>query len=142
MKLSKYLLLLGMGIVFSSFHPFYLSVTNIKYNAHSKRLEMAVKLFTGDLEDALVKLNGKKIDLINGKNTEEIKKMISSYIKPRLIVKTEGREIEFSILGYEREEEATWIYFESPEISDFAKMTVEDTSTVILAKSEISGLSK
>ena len=57
-------------------HPFYLSITEMKYNDKSKSLEISCKMFTGDLEDALKKTTNKSVDLIHPKNKPETEKIL------------------------------------------------------------------
>ncbi len=114
-------------ILFGFKHPFYLSVTELKYNHKQMVMEGSVKLFTNDLETALQKLSGKKVDLINSKNTAEIAGLLSDYILKRLIIKVEGKIVKYKYLGYEREQEATWIYFESQKCNKPKQIILENS---------------
>jgi len=93
-------------------HPFYLGVTDIKYNAKEKTLQSSVKLFTNDLEEALGKLYKQKVDLINGQDKEKLNSLLSDYLKSRLIVKVNGKLQLFTFLGFEHEADAVWMYLE------------------------------
>src|SRR5688500_14334850 len=42
-------------------HPYHISVAEIKYNPKTQSLEIALKLFTDDLEETLSKLAGKPV---------------------------------------------------------------------------------
>ena len=39
-------------------HPFHTSMAEVEYNPETKRLEVALKLYTVDAETALTRLNG------------------------------------------------------------------------------------
>ena len=103
-----------LGFCFTLFHPFHLSVSDLKYNAKGKSIEASVKININDFELALQKLYDKKVDLINshGKEKEEINKLILEYLQKRFQLKCNGMEMKFDLLGYEREEEGVWIYLE------------------------------
>lgn len=93
-------------------HPFYLSVTEIKYNEKNKTAEIACKIFVNDLEDALKKTTGKNVDLLNAQNKEINQKFIKEYLDQRLLIKINGQVKKYEMIGYEREEDAIWSYFE------------------------------
>lgn len=103
-------LLLAVCTLYSFRHPFYMSVC--EFNWKDKELNASVKMFTNDLEDALRKSSGKKVDLINGTNKEELNALISEYIKKRLKVKINNEPLSFQFIGFEREEDAIWSYIE------------------------------
>jgi len=94
-------------------HPFYISVTEINYNADTKGLEISCKVFTNDLETALTKANGKKPDLYADKDKVMADKQIAAYINDHLSIKINGRQVALAYLGFERENEAVWSYLES-----------------------------
>jgi hypothetical protein len=99
-----------MAILFSFKHPFYLSVTDLKYNAKESTLEGSVKLFTNDLETALKKIHHKTIDLINPTDTALTQQLLEAYLEKRLSIKINDEEKKIDLLGFEREQEAIWIY--------------------------------
>ena len=100
-------------IMFSMGHPFYLSVCDLKYNTSTRKLEGTVKIFISDLEDALKRLENKKVDLIHPNNKNENLALFNKYLKNRLKLKTDNKNLTYELLGYEIEEESIWIYLES-----------------------------
>lgn len=109
---------------FSAFkHPFYLGVADLKYNATEKSIQGSVKLFTNDFETILKKNYKQPIDLINTKDKESIKKIITDYISKHFALKLNGELKPFTVIGFEREEEAVFTYIEfknceTPKIID------------------------
>lgn len=93
-------------------HPFYLSVTELKYNASKKNLEISCKMFTNDLENALKKTIGKPIDILNPKNKQEVENILFEYIKKNLSISINNKLVNLKYIGYEKEEEAIWTYLE------------------------------
>lgn len=85
-------------------------------------MQCAVKLFTNDLEDALKKITKGSVDLINIKDTVKVEKLLNTYISERLSLKINGKVRAFEFIGFEREEEATWIYIEYTKC-EFPKKT-------------------
>lgn len=94
---------------------------------YEKSLSTSVKMFTNDLEEALSKSTGKKVDLINGTNKEELNEWINDYIKKRLIVKVNGQSLGFQFIGFEREEDAIWSYIEYKNCPKPKKVIIENS---------------
>ncbi|MBS1636962.1 MAG: hypothetical protein JST26_13675 [Bacteroidetes bacterium] len=107
-----------LGGLLSSFapHPYYLGVTEIKYNSKTSVMELSMKLFTGDLEDALRKTTGKPVDLLNPKDKAEMYALLRDYIKKRFTLKINGNISDIHLLGYEKEEDAVWIYMQTSKV--------------------------
>lgn len=104
------------------FHPFHVSVTEINHNAPDKTLEISCKLFTDDFEGVLAKNFKTKVDLINPPNKASMDTLVKKYINSHLSIKTNGKPIKFSYLGYEHDKEAVFVYAEVenvPSVSVF-----------------------
>jgi hypothetical protein len=109
------------------FHPFYISVVEINHNASDKTLEISCKIFTNDFETTLGKNYKSKINLSNPKDKASTDKWINGYIKKHLTIKADNREANFSFLGFEKEDEAIYCYFEVSNISSVKKIDVTDS---------------
>ncbi|MES2726908.1 MAG: DUF6702 family protein [Bacteroidota bacterium] len=91
-------------------HPFYVSVTEIKFNKNNTAA-ISCRLFTDDLQNALFKLYKVKTSL-NKKDTA-LNAFLEKYFKERLVINTANKNLTLHCIGYEIEEEATWCYFEA-----------------------------
>ena len=96
----------------SPVHPFYVSVTEINHNSTDKNLEISCKIFTDDFESSLTKVYQSKVDLVNPNNKGKADKMIDDYISKHLQLKLDGKPVKFEFVGFEREEESVWSYFQ------------------------------
>lgn len=112
MLFLKNIILIGLFLFIGKPHPFYLSVTDIKYNDKNKSLEIACKMFTNDLEGALKKTTGKKVDLLNPKDKTEVENILFDYINKRLSINLNGKTQIIKYIGYEKEEDVIWTYME------------------------------
>lgn len=140
----KVLFLLAIIIVFSSFnlkdtstqhsltfekkHPFYISVVDIKHDAKTHNLNISVKLFTNDIESALKKTSRpgvtKTIDLLNPKNKPEMEQELMNYIQKRLFIEVNLKPTKLNFIGYEKEEDAIWIYLEIKKVNQPKKLKI------------------
>jgi hypothetical protein len=110
--MKKVLILVTIFFLTSFKHPFYLSVTDLNYNSRDKAVEGSVKIFINDLETALKNINKKNTDLVNVKDTAEVTRQLTSYLKNHLFLRVNGKDKPFKLIGFEKEEEAIWIYLE------------------------------
>ncbi len=126
-----------------------MGVTEIKYDQTEKAFHVSVKLFTNDLEDALRKTSGKSVDVLNPKNKVELDTILSHYIKDRLQIAINSKNVTLAYIGHEKEEEALWTYFEIKKITAPKKIAV--TTKLLydylpqqtnIVHAEISGLRK
>jgi hypothetical protein len=106
---------------FSPVHPIFVSVTEINHNPQDKDLEIACKIFTDDLETVLAKATGAKMDLFHPKDTAVTGKQINDYIARHLVLKIDGKPVSLHFLGFEREVDAVWSYFEVPGVANAPK---------------------
>jgi len=115
-------------LVFSFKHPFYLSVTDLNYSsASNKGLYGSVRLTINDLEETLGKLNHQTVDLINIKDSLATKQLLQNYLKPRLKISLDQRNVDYSCIGFEKEQDAIWLYIECANCKKPSHIKIENT---------------
>lgn len=97
----------------AALHPLYVSVTEINHNAKDKNLEISCKIFTDDFEKTLTNLHQQKVDLFNPPDKAETDRQVAEYVRKRLVIKLDGKDVNLSFVGFERENDAIWSYFEA-----------------------------
>jgi hypothetical protein len=127
----KGLFLCVIIIAFSSFnvlkHPFYICVTDIKHDAKQHSLNISIKLFTNDIENALKKTTAKHIDLLNPKNKPEMEVELFNYIKKRFTLNSNQKPITLNFIGYEKEDDVIWVYLEVKKIHQPKTLKINTT---------------
>lgn len=113
----------------SKLHPFHISMTEIKYNAEQKSLEIAEKLFWDDLEVELADYSKSKINFLKPSNKEELNKLVKKYILEHTDIYINGKKTILNYLGYEIEEDVAWIYIEVKNVP--APKTAEIKNSVL-----------
>jgi hypothetical protein len=108
--ISVFLLFQGL------FHPFYISLTEIKYRAGENTLEISQKVFWDDLELELTDLYKSKIDFLKPKDKADLNRKLKQYILLNNEIIVNGKKAELNYLGYEIEEDAVWFYLEAKQI--------------------------
>ncbi|MEZ4775940.1 MAG: DUF6702 family protein [Bacteroidia bacterium] len=102
-------------------HPFYLSVTEIDYNTDNQSLEVSIKLFTDNLNQALIK-QGNSPETAG--ETTDIQ--VQNYLKEKLVVTVNGKPVEFEFLGKEVLPDVTWCYLEGKNIPAIKNIKVKN----------------
>ena len=112
------------------FHPFFISLTELRFNPSSKKMEMSQKIFWDDLEVALGNHFGEKVDFLNPKDKAKLDRQIKEYLLSNNQVTVNGKLLTLNFLGYELEEDAAWFYLES-SATELPK-SVEVKNTILL----------
>lgn len=96
-------------------HPFYVGVAEVAYDQDDQRVEVAVKLFTDDLERALRETYQAPVLNISGMNEHEnTDSLIQKYLERNFHLRIHNEAIPLRYLGKEANADATWIYIFFP----------------------------
>ncbi|MDB5208524.1 MAG: hypothetical protein JWR72_3599 [Flavisolibacter sp.] len=104
-------------------HPFYVSVTEINQNSSAKTLEISCKFFTEDFEQAIEKAYKAQLDISLAKDKGSFDKFIPDYISKHLSLVVDGKQATLSYVGFEKEKESVYVYFEVSNISAVKNMS-------------------
>ncbi len=115
-----------LSIFFAFFHPYYVSVTELKHNAKAQSLEISCKLFADDAELALKKMSGERLDILNPSSKAQVNQLLSKYIPKHLKITVNGKAVVLQYLGYELESEAIWCYFEASGVKSAKRMVLDN----------------
>ncbi len=122
-----YLTYLYLSAQLAIFHPFYISVTDMVYNAGERRFEIAQKIFWDDLEVALGSKFGEKVNFLKPESADKLDQMIEMYLFQHNEIRVNGELIKLNYLGYEVEEDAAWFYIESEVVTEPKEIKVRNT---------------
>ena len=130
--LYKWLTIPLLGLVLMAgtpgrLHPFHVSVVEINHNPADSVMEISCKIFTDDFERILVKNYKSKVDLINPPDRKATDKLVYDYIKTHLLVKADDKSQTLSYLGFERDNDAIYVYVEITKIPAVKKVEVSTT---------------
>ena len=99
---------------FSRLHPFFVGVTDIAIKPNKKQFQVTLKVFTEDLQNAI--LHQQQVKFIADNVSAQNKLALYSYLKPRLTIGlVAGKKTQWvplKLLGWENQEEATYCYLE------------------------------
>lgn len=109
--LYKWLLIFS-GLLPAARHPLFISVTEMNYNQVDRNLEISCKIFADDFEKTLASLSHTKVDLTSPPDKAAADKMVAAYVKAHLQLKLDNKPVTLEFVGYEKESDAIWSYFQ------------------------------
>lgn len=109
-----------------AFHDFHVSITDINYNPKTNSLEIAVKIFTNDLEEALEGIGAPKLRMGTPREDKSTDSLLHRYLNHRLKINAGEIELELIYLGKEYEDDATWCYLEVNELDRPTDLMIEN----------------
>jgi hypothetical protein len=133
-------LLIG-GLIFNpatTYHPIFVSVTEIEHNAKEKTLEISCKIFTDDFEKALKATYKTYVDLLKPKDKNAMNKLVADYVQKHLLIKADGKPVALQFLGYEQDEEGIESYYQVNNIAALKKLDITDNILFEFKKEQIS----
>lgn len=105
-------------------HPFFIAVTEINHNAQDKTLEISCKMFADDLEQILEKDYKKQLDIAAVKDKALCDKLIADYVRHHLGLTVDGRAVQESYVGFEKDKESAYCYFQVNDVASFHKLNI------------------
>ncbi|WP_266204248.1 DUF6702 family protein [Pontibacter kalidii] len=94
-------------------HDYHASIADVRFNSRTQSLEVAVKVFMDDLENALSQRNKTKV--VYNPASEQVKKYITDYLAANLALEVEkGKPLKQKFLGSEEDADVVWLYMEVP----------------------------
>ena len=118
-------------------HPFYVSVTEINHNRETKSLEISCKVFADDLEDILKKNYKTTVDLTAQSQQAQNNRLVSDYFTRHLGLSIDGKPVRLSYVGFEKESESAFCYFEVPNVPALKTLQVSNSILQDLTSEEI-----
>jgi hypothetical protein len=105
-------------------HPYYVTVTELEYRPAQKELQIACKIFTDDLEDALKAETKKLVRFADEAQSKNLQELIQKYLQQHLKMEIDGKPVTCEMIGYEKEQEAIWSYLTVKNVNVFKSATV------------------
>ena len=109
-------------------HPIYVGVIDMNYDAPKRTMQLSIKLFASDIEDALRKQTKQPIDVIHPKNKAALDTLLIRYIKKRLQLTVNNLPTTLMYVGTEYETDGSlYTYIELQNITSPKTIAVNTT---------------
>ena len=98
---------------FSWLHEFHVSLTEIRYNPESERMEVSLRIFPDDMDRALMEHYGITSGLLTAQEHVAADSLLEIYLLELFRIDLDGAPLPLSYLGKEAESDVMWCYLES-----------------------------
>lgn len=105
-------------------HPFYFSLTQVDHNPQNQSLEVTIKLFTDDIEQALEAQGTDKLYLGDAKEHQSSDRYLTTYLEQHLQFWVNGKAATYQYLGKEVELDVLWAYVEIDSVPELSTVKV------------------
>lgn len=116
----------------SQAHVFYISITKVKWNAQYQRLDLSIRIFTDNLEEAVAEAGGPTLHLWTDKEHAESDQFIADYMKSRLHFRINEHDANLEYVGKADALDATACFFQIREVTRVKKIEVENSILIDL----------
>ncbi len=89
-------------------HPFYVSVSEIKYT--NKTYEVSIKIFLDNIEKTLSETQAGKVDLANDKLKAQSTNFLQNYILSHFVMEQNKKRLTLQFVGFEIEDGAVMCF--------------------------------
>ena len=109
----------------TALHPLHVSVTEIKFDPKDKELEITVRIFLDDLEEA-IRQDRKlpSLDITNPGTGLTTDQLVSTYLSTRLTTKVDNTTAAIKYLGHEIDGDAIVVYAYAPGVKKLKSIEV------------------
>ena len=118
-------------------HPFYVSVTEVNHSAMEKTLQVSIKTFAEDIEKALETNYKTAIDISKESDKATFERLFPDYFTRHIAFTVDGKRMPMQFLGFEKDKESVWCYFQVDNVSTVKKLDIANTILYDLTEDQI-----
>lgn len=129
MKKISFLILIAVILMSFMKHPIYVSTSEIDYNKEDRQLEIAIKIFSDDLEEVLSVEKGEKIEIGTDREHPQATAYIIEYLREHFKLEVNGKEASFEYVNRKliRDEFfSMWVLIQVPKINKLKSLVLEN----------------
>lgn len=119
-----YLILLILPLFAFGLHKYYISLTKIDYIKEKEEVQITMRFFIDDVEKALNKRFKKDFELDTKDEPEKTDVFLNLYVKQKFFIKIDGKEMNYTFLGKEYENDVMYIYLDLTDIKSVTSIEV------------------
>ncbi|WP_370391587.1 DUF6702 family protein [uncultured Winogradskyella sp.] len=126
--MKYYLLILFFPILLGlqAAHEYYVSVTTVTYVEEQEAVQIISQIFIDDFEKALRERYNSEITLAVKNESESVDSLMDRYLKAKLRLWINGKEVEFKFLGKEYKDDIAYCYLEILGVSDIKSISMKN----------------
>lgn len=96
----------------TAMHKFHVSVSQVEYNASGQSVQVVMRIYSDDFENALSRHAKRQVKLDPARD-KDAGDLVMSYLRGQFELKTKaGKPVKFNWVGLEAQVDMFWLYFE------------------------------
>jgi hypothetical protein len=107
-------------------HDFYVSICEVSHNNDLRYLDIKVKTFTNDYDDALANHSGERPGLQTPDEKADTGVKIERYLREKIKIDVNQSPREIGYWYHEYVDDATWTYLRVEEVCDIEEMKIRN----------------
>ncbi len=133
MKITKLKYAIVLLLMAFTLHKFYVSITEIKQNKANNTLEISMRLFVNDMDDALKAQFGKSFDLGTKGELEDTDEKLKLYFLNHFKLKINGKWVAAKFIGKDFDGyDIVYCYFEVEKVKKIKSIDIKNTTLMEL----------
>ena len=117
-----------LALLSFAMHKYYVSITEIEYDADHHKFELSLKFIGHDLEKALDNSGASPLFLGTEKEVKKANHYLASYIQQHLKIIIDGQALNYQLVGKEiNNDDFIYCYLESDEVLNPKEITIKNT---------------
>ena len=121
-KFKILLITLTIPLLAFTAHKYYISLIKVEYKKESKSVQITMRIFIDDLQEAINKTYDKNIELEMSDNDE----LIFNYVKDNFLVNINNNKQSYLYLGKEYENDVIFLYLELKDIESIQAIEIKN----------------
>ena len=129
MKKISFLIFIALILMSFMEHPIYVSTSEIDYNKEDKRIEIAIKIFSDDLEEVLSATKGEAIEIGTNREHPKATEYITEYIREHFKLEVNGKYTDFEYVNRKLVKDeffAMWVLIQVPKVNKLKSLVLEN----------------
>ena len=135
--LSAIILAMLLLASFSWYHEFYVSLTEIRYNPESERIEVSLRIFPDDMDRALMEHYDIPSALLTKHEHPAADSLLEIYLQELFRIELDGSPLPLLYLGKEAESDVMWCYLESDTVKKPEEILVNNAILTELFEDQV-----
>jgi hypothetical protein len=125
--MNRRLLILVLIPLFAfTLHKEYFSLTKIDYNKKEQTVQITMRLFTDDMELALLNQFKKPTELGTKIEVTDANKLLNIYLNQRFRININSHKTSYNFIGKEFEKDVVYVYLEIPNIKNINQIEIQN----------------
>ncbi len=126
-KIKRLLIILVIPLFAFTAHKYYISLIKVEYKTSSKSLQITMRIFIDDLQEAINKTYIKNFEFGEPNESKNINELIINYIQDNFTVKINSQNKVYQFLGKAYDNDVIFIYLEVEDIETIQHIEIKNS---------------